>query len=408
MKKTVLALVLLAASTARADDTSLFAGEQCAEKVLSGLGSAIDATDVFALSGVDPTLGRGCEPAELARALEKLGFVSPLARAKTNDELWTELLADLEKGRPSALHLSSGWRLVRAADKEGLKKDELVSALTSPTRVRFEVPATLGERPAKVSPSARALAAHCHGLRKKIPENWTVVIERPFVVTGDGNVKRSARSTVAWSVKLLKAEYFAKDPDEIITIWLFDGKESYESNTQKFFKEDPGTPYGYYSPKHKALIMNIATGGGTLVHEIVHPFVRANFPECPSWFNEGLASLYEQCGEEDGRIHGYTNWRLAGLQKAIKKGGLTSFEDLSKTTSNQFYGDDKGTNYAQARYLCYYLQQNKLLQDYWKTWVKDQKDDPTGYKSLKKVLKEEDMKAFQERWEKWVLTLTYP
>jgi len=28
-----------------------------------------------------------------------------------------------------------------------------------------------------------------------------------------------------------------------------------------------------------------------LVHEIVHPFMRANFPECPAWFNEGLASL---------------------------------------------------------------------------------------------------------------------
>ena len=24
--------------------------------------------------------------------------------------------------------------------------------------------------------------------------------------------------------------------------------------------------------------MNISTGGGTLVHEIVHPFIEANFP----------------------------------------------------------------------------------------------------------------------------------
>ena len=69
----------------------------------------------------------------------------------------------------------------------------------------------------------------------------------------------------------------------------------------------------------RALVMNIATGGGTLVHEIVHPFVAANFPDCPAWFNEGLGSLYEQCGEEDGQIHGYTNWRLPGLQAAIRK-----------------------------------------------------------------------------------------
>ena len=46
--------------------------------------------------------------------------------------------------------------------------------------------------------------------------------------------------------------------------------------------------------------MNIATGGGTLVHEIVHPFVEANFPGCPTWFNEGLGSLYEQSAERKG------------------------------------------------------------------------------------------------------------
>jgi len=37
-------------------------------------------------------------------------------------------------------------------------------------------------------------------------------------------------------------------------------------------------------------------------------------------FNEGLASLYEQSAERDGRIIGQTNWRLRGLQSAIRKG----------------------------------------------------------------------------------------
>ena len=76
------------------------------------------------------------------------------------------------------------------------------------------------------------------------------------------------------------------------------------------------------------VVMNIATSGGTLVDEIVHPYMAANFPECPSWFNEGLASLYEQCGEENGRIHGDTNWRLAGLQKAIRSKKLPPFKSL--------------------------------------------------------------------------------
>ena len=124
--------------------------------------------------------------------------------------------------------------------------------------------------------------------------------------------------------------------------------------------------------------MNISTGGGTLVHEIVHPFVAANFPNCPAWFNEGLGSLYEQSGEVDGEIHGYTNWRLPRLQEAIRKGNLTSFETLCHTTDSEFYEKDRGTNYAQARYLCYYLQQKGLLKTYYRRFLAGRKDDPVG------------------------------
>jgi hypothetical protein len=154
--------------------------------------------------------------------------------------------------------------------------------------------------------------------------------------------------------------------------------------------------------------MNIATGGGTLVHEIVHPFMRANFPECPDWFNEGLASLYEQSEDRGGHIRGRTNWRLAGLQQAIRDGNLSSFEGLTATTADQFYNQDRGSNYAQARYLCYYLQERGLLVKFYQEFVAGRKDDPTGYKTLQKVLGEKDMAAFQKRWEAYVLGLRFP
>jgi hypothetical protein len=154
--------------------------------------------------------------------------------------------------------------------------------------------------------------------------------------------------------------------------------------------------------------MNIATGGGTLVHEIVHPFMYANFPECPSWFNEGLGSLFEQSNERDGHIVGMTNWRLAGLQRAIKAGTVPAFKELTAMTSGEFYNEDRGTNYAQARYLCYYLQERGLLIDFFKQFVANQKTDPSGFDTLKKVLKEEDMGEFKKKWEAFVLKLTFP
>jgi hypothetical protein len=153
--------------------------------------------------------------------------------------------------------------------------------------------------------------------------------------------------------------------------------------------------------------MNIRTGGGTLVHEIVHPYIAVNFPECPSWLNEGLGSLYEQSRDHKGEIYGSTNWRLAGLQKAIKRKELPSFKDLTSTTEFGFYNMDKGTNYAQSRYLCYYLQEKGLLPAFYHSFVKHHKKDKTGYETLKKILKKDDMDAFKKHWEDYVMDLRF-
>jgi len=213
---------------------------------------------------------------------------------------------------------------------------------------------------------------------------------------------------VRWAVDKLKQDFFEKDPPEILEVWLFKDKESYDENTRKIFHDTPTTPYGYYSPSLKALIMNIATGGGTLVHEIVHPYVAANVPDCPPWLNEGLGSLFEQSAEKDGHIRGLTNWRLAGLKKAIEAGTVPSFEKLAGMDATEFYTRDKGTNYGQARYLLYYMQEKGLLLDFWKKLRAARKEDPTGYKTLVAALGEEDMKDFKKRWEEYVPKLTFP
>ncbi len=253
-------------------------------------------------------------------------------------------------------------------------------------------------------------ARHVEQLKKKLPSReFEIVIEKPFVVVGDGGraaVEEDARGTVRWAVTLLKRDYFKQDPKEILDIWLFKDSASYTKHATSLFGGKPSTPYGYYSPAHKSLVMNIETGGGTLVHEIVHPFVEANFPDCPPWLNEGLGSLYEQSGEQDGHIVGYTNWRLPGLQRAIRRGGLTSFQKLLALDGRAFYDDDpQGTNYAQARYLCYYLQERGLLTRFYRDFYNNRAADPTGYDTLKKVLNEPDMEAFQKRWETFVLGL---
>lgn len=254
--------------------------------------------------------------------------------------------------------------------------------------------------------------AHVAALEKRLPgEDFTIVLEKPFVVVGDGEpllVRRRAAGIVRWATEKLKEAFFDEDPLEILDVWLFRDKESYETNAEKLFGSKPTTPFGYYSSKDRALVMNIATGGGTLVHEIVHPFVEANFPDCPPWFNEGLGSLFEQCDEVNGEIRGLTNWRLKGLQEAIRADRLPSIEDLCGYAQFAFYGAGRGEHYAMARYLLYWLQEKGLLRSYYKRFHAARKEDPTGYDTLVAVLDSKDMKDWQERWEKWVLELHFP
>lgn len=429
-----------------------FCGEACAAMYLRKLGQPVDQDYVFDCSGLDPMEARGCHTRELAAALGHIGFrigpvwyKIPVARQRRHLEAqWRALHADLTAGVPSIVCMhyddkpnsSEHFRLILGYDA---RSDEVIyheAAETGGAYRRMKRPTLLKLWPLKYDPKqwtlvrlrlepgrikrARAAdsftaadyAQHLMKLKKKVPpKGFTIVIQHPFMVIGDespATVKWRAERTVKWAVDKLKQAYFSRDPQRILDIWLFRDDASYQHHCQSIFHHTPGTPYGYFSHAEGALIMNIRTGGGTLVHEIVHPFVAANFPECPAWFNEGLGSLYEQSREVDGQIRGRTNWRLAGLQQAIRKKQVPSFKTLCATSDHQFYHQDKGTNYAQARYLCYYLQEHGLLRKYYHAFYANRKADPTGYHTLAAVLGRPDMDKFQKDWEAWVRKLRFP
>jgi hypothetical protein len=432
-----------------------FCGEACVEMATARLGRRVSQDDVFALTGIDPALGRGAYTKELAEALGKLGFaVGPVwqhieaARApQAMEARFAELHADLLKGIPSIVCMhyddrprttehfrlvlgydehtdeviysepaedGGGYRRMPRARLLALWPLEYDAARWTVIRMRLD-PRKVAEPAAPPRTAGRfapaAYAQHVMALRERMPKGFSLVVAPPFVVVGDQRpdmVRGHAENTVAWAVEKLKQDFFEKEPSEILDVWLFGGKKSYDTFTRTIFHDKPSTPYGYYSSTHRALIMNINTGGGTLVHEIVHPFVEADFPDAPAWLNEGLGSLFEQCGERDGHIVGFPNWRLPGLQEAIGKHAVPSFKELTHTTTKQFYDEDPGTNYAQARYLCYYLQEQGLLVRFYKELRAGHAADPTGYATLQRVLGQRDMDAFKARWEQWVMRLSFP
>ena len=250
-------------------------------------------------------------------------------------------------------------------------------------------------------------------LAKTKVANMELRREAPFIVVADGGEPALDRGTgtVRWAADMLEGDFFAKRPDKILPVFLFQGADSYNRGVAALTGDDPGTPYGFYSRTHGGLFMNIATGGGTLVHEIVHPYVEADFPNAPAWLNEGLGSLFEQSAERDGHIVGLTNWRLAGLQTAIARGGAPSFDKLTHLSDTEFYGDDSGLNYAAARYLLYYLQEHGKLRDLYRDFRAAAVDDPSGYQTLRDTLAtldEHDMAAFETKWRRYVAALSFP
>ena len=419
-------------------------GEACLEMVLRRSGWGLTQDDLFRLSQVDSTTATGCYARKIDRLLGQIGHDHRLVSrpVSSRDEVkqeWRALLADLVKGRASMVCLRQRdsknsidverFKLVIGYDPASRKvvmhdpsrpdgarrRVALESFLrrwpiqpgSRRTVVRIPVepgPPTTA-RPAG-TPTGR-LVRHIALLKQRL-SGFSVAAEPPFVVIGNeaaGTVRERARTTVRWATARLKQEYGFRDPPHVIEVWLLGDRASYVALTRKLFGRAPSTPYGYYSSERRVLVMNIALGSGTLVHEMVHPFVEASFPECPPWLNEGLGSLYEACGERDGRIRGFVNWRLAGLKRAIRRGSVPSFRRLTALDSDGFYNRDPGTNYSQSRYLCFYLQEKGLLRRFYRAFRRARFEDPTGYETLRRVLGEPDMAAFQRRWEAYVLGL---
>ena len=424
-----------------------FGGEACFAMRLGSLGIEPNQDAVFEAAGINPELGRGCLASEINNAAKRMGFEtgqvwSDVSTQPQIEQLWTQILNDLKRGDPSVVcrkeNNAEQFVLVVGYD---LKKNEVIfhdpamsdgahrklghveffksclftQSENSNRQMAICLRTKCDKDNLKISKSREKFsnadfALHIRSLKKRLPhKDFHITIQKPFVVVGDGTpeqVEGWSDGTVKWAVEKLKKDYFSKDPNHIIDIWLFKDKQSYDKHNVELFNNKPGTPYGFYSPRNRVLVMNISTGGGTLVHEIVHPFMESNFEDCPSWFNEGLASLYEQSSTKNGRIIGLTNWRLRGLQLAIADDRLPSFKELCSTSTREFY-DGHGTNYAQARYLCYYLQQRGLLNSYYHNFVKNSDQDPTGYETLKQVLGRDDVRQFQKEWEAYVSKLRF-
>jgi hypothetical protein len=237
-----------------------------------------------------------------------------------------------------------------------------------------------------------------------------VIVRPPFVIGGDmelADLEAWHNDTIGPAAKAMANCYFRVPPSQPITVLLFDGEQSYNYFADKLFNESGISIYGYYKPNVRTLVMNISTGGGTLVHELTHALMDFDFPKVPDWFNEGLASLHEQCNfqrDQSGPwIEGQINWRLPGLQEAIRRDRLRTLKSMVE--ENDFRGKLEGTNYAQARYFCLYMQEKGVLREFYRSFRDGLQNDPRGAKAVAAVFANLDWDVLDSEFRDWVMTL---
>ena len=262
------------------------------------------------------------------------------------------------------------------------------------------------EVPAKPVDKEKAAQEAEAAMRKELGDKFHYRRVRCFVVAGDapqGHFNRSCRGTIAQSYDAYQKQFFDKKPAGIFKVYLFKNATSYRAYVKKRYGREPSTPYGFYSDHRRSLVMNIGTGGGTLVHEMFHALVQTDFPDIPSWANEGIASLFEQCTYVNGKLVGLVNWRLPILKKAIRDKSLPSLREIMKMTSTEFYRERAG-KYAAARYFMLRLQKKGLLVKFYKGFRDNYKKDKTGITVAEKLLGEK-LEEFEPEWRKWVMKL---
>lgn len=242
-----------------------------------------------------------------------------------------------------------------------------------------------------------------------LSEDFTLQEFSYFVIASNLSKNETSEiinNTISKAEKCFYNNFFEKKPDEVTTIFLFKDDKSYRYWAKKLYGNDDISRFGYYKPSDRVMLMNISTGTGTLVHELTHAFVRYDFPDIPAWSNEGLGSLYERCSLNGGEILGYVNWRLPTLQEAIKNNKYTSLDKLTKTSDEEFYGSRSDFNYAQARYLCMYLQEQGLLKKFYKLFRDNYSEDKTGKSFLEQVLNKK-LALIDDDYLAWVGALVY-
>lgn len=245
-------------------------------------------------------------------------------------------------------------------------------------------------------------------LGQHLDERDRIIVRPPFVIGGnlsEAELDRCYAETILPTKRALDLAYFDNAPDEPLTLLLYSGERAYRDASWNLDRRNTANYYGYYIRTDRRIVVNIGTGEGTLAHELAHALGHFDFPNMPEWFDEGLASLYEEADfSEDGlQLNGLSNWRLNHLLSAMQKRRLGTLESL--ISAREVREEQQAVEYAHARYFCLYLQERGLLPFFYRKFRDRASTDPSGLRTLCEILGEENLDPVDRNFRQWVIAL---
>lgn len=240
----------------------------------------------------------------------------------------------------------------------------------------------------------------------QLERGHAVLIRPPYVIAGDmpeDVLERLYRDVVQPTDRALRVGFFDIQPTEPITIVAFAKEAAFRDFARRIDHRQPESYYGYYLRSNRRLVVNVSTGAGTVAHELSHALAHFDFPNMPEWFDEGLASVFEQSefAEMGHRLTGTDNWRVHHVLRALHDNCLRKTHELMQGRSVR--ADDEAIDYAHARYVCLYLQDQQLLEPFYRKLRANSGIDATGWQTLREILAMESAAEIDADFRRWVV-----
>ncbi len=250
-----------------------------------------------------------------------------------------------------------------------------------------------------------ACAEAARDVLSNLPSSTRIVIRPPFIIAGDlpeADLERLYDEAVLPVTRGLWRSYFDRRPDAPVTIVALSSEAGFATAAAELDGYESSAYAGYTQRGKRRIVVNLATGRGTLAHELSHMLALFDFPDMPEWFDEGLASLHEDAiFSDDGlTLIGVSNWRSRLLHDALGRNQLPALEAVIRNPA--FRGEGEGLNYALVRGFCHFLQERGLLSHFYRKFRDGVQDDPSGIVTLCELLNVATMSEVDRQFHDWL------